>query len=209
LRGGKFVSPNQTTKTANMKKHLFALILIVCTSLFYSCKSGGSKAKAFETPDGVADVVSNLNKAFGKDASYTDVTISFLKGIGTTISATGTKDPSSGKLISKMKGDGAWRDVSEITLEIEGDAKPADFMFRLNDVDDLKKIPGMVKMSIDKIKKEKNFDVVAQHVSVKSPSKINSPEDKLVYNVNLAPENGGTSFITVFDNNGNFQRMIY
>jgi len=70
-------------------------------------------------------------------------------------------------------------------------------------------VPEMVKVAIETVKKEKNFDVIAEHVSVKYPSQKMSPNDSWGYDVNLAPETGGTSFIAVFDDKGRYQRLIY
>jgi hypothetical protein len=190
-----------------MKKNKLFLTFLSFITLLSSCKS--LKGKAFETTEGVAEVVTKLNDTFGENASYTDITISYYKGVGSTISATGTTNPSSPKLISKLYSNGKWEERSEVTLEVSGGAKPSDFMFTLKEVDHLKKVPEMVKLSVERIKKEKNFDVVAEHVSVKYPSRIIGPDDKLSFDVNLAPENGGTSFITTFDNLGNYQRMNY
>jgi hypothetical protein len=191
-----------------MKKQVIGVMALIMV-LLYSCKSFNDREKDFETDDGISKIASSLDNEFGKNASYTDVTLSYAKGIGTTISATGTKDPTSVKLLSKQKVNGSWQNVSEVTLEIDGDARPADFMFTLNDVQNLKKVPEMIKTSIEKIKKEKNFDVVAEHVSVKAPERINSADDKPEYNINLRPETGGTSFIMIFDSQGNFQKMVY
>lgn len=190
-----------------MKKHTIHLLLAACLLAFAACQSGDSKA--FETPEGVADAVSDLQDEFGTAASYTNVLLAYHKGIGNTLSATGTKDPASKKMLSKQKVNGMWKDLSEVTLEIEGDAQPADFMFTLQDLDHLKKLPGMIKQSVDKIKKEKNFEVVAESVNINAPSRIKGPDDKLRYLINCAPPNGGTSFTVIFDHNGNFQTMVY
>lgn len=190
-----------------MKKNNLFLVFIAFIIPFVSCNS--IKGKAFETSEGVAEVVTRLNDGFGQNSSYTEITISYFKGIGSTISATGTKDPSSSKMVSKLYSKGKWEETSDVILEVSDGAKPSDFMFTLVEVEQLKKIPEMVKISVEKIKKEKNFDVVAEHVSVKYPSRIIGPDDKLSFDVNLRPENGGTSFITTFDNKGNFQRMTY
>jgi hypothetical protein len=190
-----------------MKMNNLFLVVIAFIMSFVRCNS--IKGKAFETSEGVTEVVSKLKEAFGQKASYTEITISYFKGIGSTITATGTNDPSSSKLVSKLYSKGKWEETSDVTLEVSGGAKPSDFMFTLEEVEQLKKVPEMVKLSVEKIKKEKNFDVVAEHVSVKYPSRIISPDDKLRFDVNLKPENGGTSFIMTFDNKGDFQRMTY
>jgi len=190
-----------------MKRHTFALILAACTTLLNGCQT--KKEKAFQSSEGVREVVNRLTDAFGKTAHYTDITISYVKGVGSTISATGTNDPTSTKHISKLHSGGEWEDVSEVTLELSGGAKPSDFLFTLDEVDQLKKVPEMVKVAIEKVKQEKKLDVVAEHVSVKYPSRRMGPDDGLGFDVNLAPENGGTSFIAVFDGKGNYQRLVY
>lgn len=190
-----------------MKKHILYLMLAACTAFFYSCSSGGGKT--FENKDGISKIAGDLNDEFGKDAHYTSVVMSYHKDIGTMVSATGTKDPASKKLISKLKVKGSWEDRSEVTLEIEGNVDPAAFMFKLNDVDNLTKVPDMIKLSVDKIKKEKNFDVVIESVNISAPQRINGPDDKVRFMLNLAPPNGGTTFIAVFDDKGQFQRLVY
>jgi hypothetical protein len=190
-----------------MKMNKLYLVGIAFIMPFVSCNS--IKGKAFETSEGVTEVVTKLKEAFGKNASYTEITISYYKGIGSTISATGTNDPSSPKMVSKLYSKGKWEETSDVILEVSEGAKPSDFMFTLEEVEHLKKVPEMVKVSIEKIKQEKDFDVVAEHVSVKYPSRIIGPDDKLRFDVNLRPENGGTSFIMTFDNKGDFKRMTY
>lgn len=190
-----------------MKMHTPTTLLLACFGLLYSCQS--STGKAFQTPSGVEGVVNKLNKAFGKGAHYTDITITYVKGIGNTISATGTQQPQDKKLLHKLHANNGWEAVSEVTLEVSGGAQPGDFMFTLDGVDQLKSVPAMVKEAIQKIKKEKDLDVVAELVSVVFPSRVQGPEDPLSFNVNLEPENGGTSFVVIFDRQGKFQRMVY
>jgi hypothetical protein len=190
-----------------MKTLAFPFLLALSIILLNACKSSGGRT--IESADGVAGIVEDLNSEFGDKASYTSVGMGYHKDLGTTVSATGTKDPSSNKLIKKQKTKGNWQDLSEITLEIEGEAKPADFMFTLKDVDNFKQLPTMIKSSVDKIKKEKNIDVVVENVTVNAPQKIDSEDDNLRYLIYLAPEQGGTTFTMIFDNKGNFQRMMY
>lgn len=194
-----------------MKKHIlrYSWLFLLVAGLFSSCKYFGGGGREYETAEGVADIVGELNNKFGEGASYTDISMSFHKDLGTSISAKGTKDPASKKLIDKLRLKGIWEDKSEITLEIEGDAKAADFMFTLSNVDNLKKIPDLVKQSTDKIKKEKNIDAVVTNVSISAPERINSPEDKLRYMVMAEPKTGGTNFTLIYDDKGNFKNMLY
>jgi hypothetical protein len=192
-----------------MKKHFLYLVLAVACFVFNSCKPGARNGKAWTTAEGITGIAADLNSAFGKDASFTHLSLNYIKDFGTIVTATGTKDPASKKLIEKQKTNAGWEDMSQVTLEIEGDAKPADFMFTLNDLDNLTKVPDMVKQSVDKIKKEKNFDVVAENVNIVGPSRANDPDYKVSIMVNLKPENGGTSFTVTFDKKGNFEKIIY
>lgn len=190
-------------KTQTLRLFLFTAIAALG---LVSCGNGG---RSFETADGVQDIANDLDKQFGKDASYTNVLMSYHKSLGTSVSATGTKDPGSKTMIEKQKSKGIWKDVSEITLEIEGGAQASEFMFKLKDVDNLRKVPELVKASIEKIKKEKNFDVVATSVNITAPSRINSPDDKLRYLINLEPANGGTNFTAIYDYQGKFKDLVF
>jgi hypothetical protein len=190
-----------------MKKHSLHLLLAFCIMSLHACNA--HKGKTFESTEGVASIAKDLNGEFGDNASYTSIILSYHKDLGTSISATGTKDPASKKMLRKQNFKGAWQDLAEITLEIEGDMKPADFMFQLKDIEELKKVPDMIKASIEKIKKEKNFDVVAESVNIQAPTRINSADDQLRYLINLTPPNGGTDFTVIFNNKGIYENMTY
>lgn len=62
-----------------MKRHTFALILAACTTLLHGCQS--KKEKAFQSSEGVREVVNRLTDAFGKTAYYTDITLSYVKEV--------------------------------------------------------------------------------------------------------------------------------
>ncbi|NML24099.1 hypothetical protein HHL16_24690 [Pseudoflavitalea sp. G-6-1-2] len=185
-----------------------SLMLALCITAFTSCDYFGGGGRKYETADGVASLVSDLKSEFGKDAWYTDINFSYHKSTGTSTSATGTKDPASKKMIEKTRLKGTWKDNSEITLSLTGDAKPEDFMFTLTELGDLKKLPDMIKLAVDKIKKEKNFDVVATNITVHSPDRLKENSEKFSYLLSLQPENGGTSFSVIFDQKGDFKKII-
>jgi hypothetical protein len=198
----------QTKKPAKMKKHSLRLFLLLAIAAIGLTSCGG-KSRVFDSKEGVSDLAGELDKQFGKDASYTSLIMSYDKNIGTSVSVTGTKDPASKKMTEKRKLKGVWNDVSEITLEIEGDANASEFMFKLKDIDNLNKVPGLVKASIDRIKKEKNFDVVATSVNISAPDRIRSDKDRLRYLINLEPASGGTNFTAIYDHQGNFRDLLY
>jgi hypothetical protein len=190
-----------------MKPLTITLILSTFLLMQYGCQS--SDRKAFDTSDGVGDVVNQLNKAFGKGAHYTDITISYIKGVGTIISASGTQNPNDNKLLRKQYANSAWDDVSEVTLEVSGGAQAGVFMFTLDQIDQLKVVPRIVQEAAAKVKKDKNMEVVTERVSIIFPSRVQGPDDPLTYSVNLKPEHGGTLFVVVFDRKGKYQKMIY
>lgn len=184
-------------------------LLMFCFATFASCDYFGGGGRKFETSDGIAKLVSDLKNEFGKEAFYTSIGFAWNSHTGTSINATGTADPASKKMMERTRLKGVWKNNSEITLEISGDAKPTDFMFTLADLGDLSKVPDMIKQSVEKIRKEKNFDVVATNVTIHSPDELKEQTERFSYHIILEAENGGTSFTTIFDQNGNFKRLIY
>lgn len=190
-----------------MKKISCFMLLAVILS---ACEYFGGGGRDFETSKGIASLVSELKDKFGENAGYTSINMSYHDGIGTSTVATGTKDVNSNKLIEKLKQKGIWEDKSEITLEIEGDAKPKDFMFTLQQVQDLQKIPDLVKASVERVEKEKQMkDMVATMVAISMPSRINSPDDGLKIVIYVEPKNGGTDFQLSYNAKGEFIRMMY
>lgn len=199
--------PFQKPKTCCMKKISCFILLAVILS---ACEYFGAGGRDFETSKGIASIVSELKDKFGENAGYTRISMSYHDGVGTSTIATGTADVNSNKLIEKMKQKGIWQDKSEITLEIEGEAKPKDFMFTLQQVQDLQKIPELVKASVEKVEKEKNMkDMVPTIVSISMPSRINSPDDGLSIIIYVEPKNGGTDFQLSYNAKGEFLKMMY
>lgn len=178
--------------------------------IFSSCQYFGGGGRDFETAKGIASLVSDLKDEFGENAGYTSINMSYHDGIGTSIVATGTADMNSNKMIEKLKQKGIWQDKSEITLEIEGEAKPKDFMFTLQQVQDLQKIPDLVKASVERVEKEKQMkDMVATTVAISMPSRIKGPDDGLSIIIYVEPKNGGTDFQLSYNAKGEFIRMMY
>lgn len=178
--------------------------------LLASCQYFGGGGRAFDNADDLASLVGELKDKFGENAGYTSINMSYHDGIGTSTVATGTGDINSNKLMERMKQKGIWQDKAEVTLEIDGDAKPKDFMFTLAQVQDLKKIPDLVKASIEKVEKEKKMtDLVANTVSISMPSRINDPEDGLKITVYVEPKNGGTDFTLTYNQKGELLSMLY
>lgn len=190
-----------------MKKLIFIAFMAVTLA---SCEYFGAGGRDFETAGGISDIAGELKDKFGENAGFTSISMSYHDGLGTSTIATGTSDVNSNKLMERMKQKGIWQDKAEITLEIEGEAKPKDFMFTLKQVQDLQKIPELVKASIEKVEKEKQMkELVATSVMIAMPSRINSPDDVLRITVSVEPKNGGTDFQVIYNEKGEFQTMVY
>lgn len=189
-------------------KQLLCMAFLAVTMA--SCQYFGGGGRDFENSKDLASLVGELKSKFGENAGYTSILMSYHDGLGTSVVASGTGDANSNKLIEKMKQKGIWEDKSEITLEIEGEAKPKDFMFTLQQVQDLQKVPELVKSSIAKVEKEKQMkDLVVNSVHIAMPSRIRGPEDALRMTVTVSPKNGGTDFQLIYNEKGEFKTMVY
>ncbi|RPE05675.1 hypothetical protein EGT74_25215 [Chitinophaga lutea] len=188
-------------------KKLLCMALVAFT--LASCQYFGAGGREFEDSKDVASIASELKSKFGDNAGYTSILLSYADGVGTSVIASGG-DVNSNKLMERMKLKGIWEDKSEITLEIEGEAKPKDFMFTLQQVQDMQKVPELVKASIAKVEKEKQMkDLVVSSVHYSMPSRIKGPDDALRLTITVEPKNGGTDFQLIYDEKGNFKTMVY
>lgn len=189
-------------------KKISCIILLAAT--LASCQYFGGGGRDFETSKGISALVQELKDEFGENAGYTTINMAYNSGIGTSVLAIGTADMNSNKLIEKLKQKGIWQDKSEITLEIEGEAKPKDFMFTLQQLQDLGKIPDLVKASIAKVEKEKQIkDLVPTMVAISMPRKLDSPDDGVSIVIYVEPKNGGTDFQLSYNAKGEFLQMLY
>ncbi|RPD38271.1 hypothetical protein EG028_25605 [Chitinophaga barathri] len=174
-----------------------------------SCQFFGGGGRAYDNDKDLSGLVEELKDKFGQNAGFTSITMSYHDGIGTSTVATGG-DINSNKLTERLKQKGIWQDKAEVTLEIDGEATPKDFMFTLDQVQDLRKIPGLVKSSIEKVEKEKKItDLVSNMVSVSMPSRIDTPGDELRITVYVSPKNGGTDFTLLYNQKGEFLKMMH
>lgn len=185
-----------------MKKIKKLLLVVLITTLIASCNSKLSfDAKGFE------GVEENLKNKFGDDAFYTELSITYVKQVGTIITTTVTKDPSSLKMGSWNFSNSSWSQTADVTLELSG-GKAQDFMFNLNEEVDLSKLGELIESSIKKLKEEK--DISAAVLSIAS---IMAPDDgdksKMNYFIQLKPENGGTDFTFVYNLDGTLEKFDY
>ncbi|WP_040248960.1 hypothetical protein [Psychroserpens mesophilus] len=194
-------------KLTYLKQNYTQLILIALTlTLVCSCGTGTSKQSA--NAEGFTNIEQELNSKFGKNAYYTDLSISYDATIGNMISVTVTEDPESLKMEQWINSQDSWEQTSEITLEVPQGSKAADFMFQLNDAISLSQLGALVANSCDQLKSEKNIENPTLSIAhVKFPK--NGEFSKAEYAINLKPENGGTTFRFYYKLNGELIKMDY
>lgn len=188
-----------------MKKlNITALLTILI--LFISC--GDSIGKQDANAKGFENIENELKNKFGKDAYYTDLSITYDKSIGNMIGTTVTKDPESLKMGGWSYGNNTWIENSEIVLELPEGTEAKDFMFQLNDEINLSKLGELVEKSIKQLKIDKKIEnPVLSTAFVKFPK--NGDISNTEYSITLKPENGGTSFRYYYKLNGELIKMDY
>lgn len=188
-------------------KRLAIYTAILATLVLTACGGLGS-GPAFESNDGISNLIGQLKDNFGAKAAFNSILISYDKQIGNFVTAQGNSDISSNKLIEKSLINGSWQDKAEITMEIE-DGEIEDFLYTLEDVD-LLKVPELVKNAKEKVASEKGIEeVVVTAVSLTMPSRVSDKMKDLKYMINVEPKNGGTTFILTYDLSGNYLDMTY
>lgn len=188
-------------------KSFKTLVFIAMSSIgLMSC--GGSVTDSAANSEGFASIEKEIKSKFGDNAYYTDLNISYNKSIGNIIGATVTDKPESLSMGQWNYSMGAWKQSSEITLEVSEGSKASDFMFQLNDKINLKTLGGLVEKSIVKLKEEKKLKNPTLSIAfIKFPK--NGDVSKAEYSVSLKPENGGTTFSFYYTLDGELKEMDY
>ncbi|MCB0463909.1 MAG: hypothetical protein KDC81_14515 [Flavobacteriaceae bacterium] len=193
---------NKAPKTISLIKLLALLLLMQLTSC------GNSTQNQPATAEGFQNIENELKDQFGKDAFYTDLTVTYNQSIGNIIGVTVTEDPESLKMGQWNLTQDTWQQNSDITIEVPSGTKASDFMFQIGEAISLSKLGGLVEKSIQKLKDEKNLEnPILSTARVYFPD--NGDASKAEYFVNLQPENGGTTFRFRYGLNGDLIKMNY
>ncbi len=181
-------------------------VLIVIMKLMTSC--GGSTSNQPATKVGFTEIENELVSKFGKNAYYTDLSITYNQSIGNIVGVTVTEAPESLKMGQWNLTQDTWQQNSDITIEVPTGTKASDYMFQLGEILNLSTLGGLVEKSVEKLKMEKKLEnPTLSTASVFFPD--NGDVSKAEYFVNLQPENGGTTFRFRYSLNGNLISMNY
>lgn len=168
-----------------MKKIKFvsaALIGIIIAA----CGSNSDQAEGFN------QIQDDLNNKFGKDAFYTEISITSNSSIGYITNAIVAENPESLKMEQWSQTQGAWTQTYDIEIEIPENTKASDFMFKLGDQVKLDKLYELVEQSKKKITEEKTIPNPTLHMAfIRYPDTGEASQAQYV--VIMQPENGGTS----------------
>jgi len=185
-----------------LKLTLVLISIIILISCGRSSDMHTADAKGFEA------IEKEIKNKFGDHPYFTDLTITHNNSIGNIISVTVTDNPESLKMGQWNLTQGNWIQNSEISLEVPGGSKAADFMFQLNEKINLSTLGLLAEKSSKTLETEKNIkNPILNMAYIKFPQ--NGDQAKTMYIVKLQPENGGDTFTFSYKLNGDFIEMDY
>jgi len=181
------------------------LAALFCISLASCGGAGGGTGGSGDV--NFDKIESNLNKKFGDDAHYTNLSIAHVNNIGTIINTTVTDDPASLKLGEYTRLKGAWEQKADVTLEL-GSGTAEDFMFNLTEDVSLTTLSELVDTSKKKLADEKDLADAHLKLAVLNVPNRGTKAD-MKYNIVLEPKNGGTSFNFTYTLDGTLDNFSY
>ena len=185
------------------------LLLLIGVVILSSC--GPNISKFSHDGEGFAKLQDEFKAKFGADAYYTDIAINFTPGdshgSGLGCNVTVTNDPASLKMDEWVYNSYTnWKNTADVTLEIEGDSSPEEFMYQLGDEFDLRKVGELIVESKKKLAEEKQIEnAVLNLAMMKTPDSDAATETDIV--IILKPENGGTTFTFRYALDGTLQSV--
>lgn len=182
-------------------------LILVSLFILSSCDSDNNE-RLYETNEGINTVIKELEEEFGENAAYTSLNFSFNEETGTLIQAEGTNNFDDNKMMGRMRSNESWTDQSEITVEIQGEAKIRDFLLSTDQMN-LVKLPEMVEDAKRRVMEDKKIDeAVVNSVLLNTPNKMTDISG-MRYFITVTPVNEETDFTVEYNFKGEFQKMDY
>jgi len=184
----------------------FKSIALLAVIMVMSCGKGASKQTA--NAKGFTAIETEIKSKFGDNAYYTELTISYNKSIGNSISVIATESPESLKMGEWYLTLDTWKQNSEITLEVPQGSKASEFMFQLDDNINLTQLGELVEKSSDLIKAESSSENPTLYMAyIKLPK--NGDLSKTEYIVLLNSEDGENTYTFIYKLNDQLIQMDY
>lgn len=187
--------------------------VLLLFSLFLLVSCGPNPSKLSQDAEGFAKLQEVFVDKFGADAYYTNISIVFVPGksagSGLMFNVVETTDPSSHKMQEwAYNSHSGWQNTAEVTLEIEGDTDPKEFMFQLDDTFNLRKVGELIEKSSKKLAEEKNItNAVLNTAWMDAPDNGDFSTMKIA--ITMKPENGGTTFNFYYTLDGELEDFTY
>lgn len=186
-------------------KNLKHILGILFTALLVASCGGNNVS---DNAESFQEIENEIKSEFGKNAYFTEVSITHNESVGNIVGVTVTKEPESMKMGQWNFTSGNWQQNSEISIETPAGSKAADFMFQLGNEVSLSKLGDLVEKSKEALSKEKDLKNPRLHLAfVKYPD--TGDASKVEYIVMLQPETGGTTFTYSYKLDGTFIEMDY
>ncbi|MBO9635165.1 MAG: hypothetical protein J7578_18790 [Chitinophagaceae bacterium] len=132
-------------------RELFATGAMLCflvSITLVGCRFGD--AYPYESDSGVSAIVYQLQSQYGIGGKYSVIQMSYDDSVGLVINATGVVEGSTDLVVRRMKR-GKWSQLSSASLKTMVEQP---FLFTLDSISDLKKIPDLINSSCYKLSAE-------------------------------------------------------
>jgi hypothetical protein len=187
-------------------KKIKTLLWAICAIVALASCSGVDK-NGYQDAESFGKLKQELTDKFGKDAYYTKFAV-MNEDYGSTISVTVTKNPASLKMEDWITVNGGWQQNAEVTLEIEGDAKPEEFMFQLDKIMNIDLLGKLIEQSKQKVIAEKKIEeVTVKTITMSVPDDGDFSTSK--YFITIEPKQGGTTFNFWYNLDGSLHKFDY
>lgn len=166
-------------------RELFAAGAVLCFLVSISlagCRSGN--AYPYESDSGISAIVYQLESQYGIGGKYSIIQMNYDDSVGLVINATGVAEGSTDLVVRRMKR-GKWVQLSSASLKTMVEQP---FLFTLDSISDLKKIPDLISNSGYKLSAEiRKPGLHAKEVLIHAPG-FGPDGDLIRISIHIHPE---------------------
>lgn len=180
-------------------REMFTTALFLCISFIMSTGCRNASTYPYESEAGIDAIVYQLQAQFGTKGRYSNIHMRYDDSTALVISIAGSPERSKDSLVVRQLKKGKWIQVSAFTLS---SLENPPFLFSLDSVQFLKKIPELIKSSINSMSKEVNKpNLIVREVLVnaKGIEQEGNPIRILIY---VETEDGSEKFGYIYTSQG-------